>query len=132
MIENKIFTQFYNNGKKTHSSEIEIDVALTLLKTTKISKLNEDQTDEDDNNFWKNPVNQTDQIKFAEEDPKKVTYGGSISYEELSKHNTPGDAWVAVEGKVYDVTKYAPIHPGGKKINLGFGKDATELFRRFV
>ena len=117
-----------NNGKKTHSSEIDLDVALTLLKGAE-KAARQDQTEADDDNFWKNPVNQTTQIKFAEESPKeKIRYGGNITYEELSKHKTPEDAWIAVDGKVYDVTKYSPIHPGGKKINLGFGKDATALY----
>ena len=129
LLEGKIFTQFTNNGKNTHSSEIELDVAVTLLKTTIKSRYKE-QTEEDDNNFWKNPVNQTTQMKFAEEGVKEKKYGGNITYEELEKHNSPQDAWIAVDGKVYDVTKYATIHPGGKKINLGFGKDATALYRR--
>ena len=29
------------------------------------------------------------------------------------------------------MTKYASIHPGGKKILLGYGKDATELFMKY-
>lgn len=130
MIDKKILTQFTNNGRKTHSSEIEFDVALTLLNGSTKYNLSKDQAAEDDGNFWKNPINQTSQMKFAEEEPKRVKYGGNISHEELAKHNKPEDAWIAVDGKVYDVTKYSPIHPGGKKINLGFGKDATALYSR--
>lgn len=54
----------------------------------------------------------------------------SISPEELRKHNTSKDCWLAVEGKVYDASQYiaSQKHPGGEMILQGCGKDATELF----
>jgi L-lactate dehydrogenase (cytochrome) len=36
-----------------------------------------------------------------------------ISTQEISKHNKPEDAWVVIENEVYDVTDFAPSHPGG-------------------
>jgi L-lactate dehydrogenase (cytochrome) len=36
-----------------------------------------------------------------------------VSVEEISKHNTPEDCWIVVEGKVWDITEFAPEHPGG-------------------
>ena len=36
-----------------------------------------------------------------------------ISGEELRKHRTPGDCWIAVHSKVYDVTEFLEEHPGG-------------------
>ncbi len=57
--------------------------------------------------------------------------GGARAYTEaeIAKHNTEGDLWVVIEGKVYDLTKFLPDHPGGKKaIMLFAGKDATEEF----
>ena len=42
------------------------------------------------------------------------------------------DCWVIVGDDVYDVTKFLPDHPGGKKaIMLIAGKDATEEFDMF-
>ena len=129
----KLMSEYYTNGKKSHSTEIDFEVALALLNGPGGDRVVvKEQTAEDDNNFWKNPVNQQEQIRFNETKAReKVRYGGHISYEELAKHNSPADAWIAVEGRVYDVTKYATIHPGGKKINLGFGKDATDLFKKY-
>lgn len=56
----------------------------------------------------------------------------AVSLEELAKHNKPEDLWVAIHGRVFDVTKFAGEHPGGKKVlhNVG-GKDATAQFDQF-
>jgi L-lactate dehydrogenase (cytochrome) len=36
-----------------------------------------------------------------------------ISVEEISKHNSPHDCWIVVDGRVWDITDFAPKHPGG-------------------
>ena len=51
-----------------------------------------------------------------------------FTLEEVSKHNKKDDAWLIINNKVYDITKWIPIHPGGMIIMKGVGKDATELF----
>ncbi|KAJ9114506.1 hypothetical protein QFC20_001379 [Naganishia adeliensis] len=38
-----------------------------------------------------------------------------VTVEGLKKHNTPGDAWSAFNGKVYNITPYLRFHPGGEK-----------------
>merc|ERR1712004_489833 len=59
-----------------------------------------------------------------------VNFGNAMpSSADVSKHNTDKDCWVIVGDEVYDVTKFLPDHPGGKKaIMLNAGKDATEEF----
>merc|ERR1712127_672837 len=48
---------------------------------------------------------------------------------DVSQHTTDTDCWVIVGDDVFDVTKFLPDHPGGKKaIMLYAGKDATEEF----
>ena len=52
-----------------------------------------------------------------------------VSTAELSKHNLEDDVWIAIQGRVYDITHYISYHPGGKyQILRGKGIDATELF----
>jgi len=52
-----------------------------------------------------------------------------ISMEELAKHNTPQDCWVAIHGKVYDLTEFAEEHPAGEEsIHKLGGTDGTEAF----
>jgi len=51
--------------------------------------------------------------------------------EDIAQHNTASDGWMVINGKVYDVTKYIPYHPGGKKIMPGVGKDGTALYNKY-
>ncbi|MCR4329708.1 MAG: cytochrome b5 domain-containing protein [Candidatus Roizmanbacteria bacterium] len=49
---------------------------------------------------------------------------------EVKKHSTTEDCYLAIEGKIYDVTKFIESnkHPGGEAIVQGCGTDATKLF----
>ncbi|KXN91720.1 2-methylacyl-CoA dehydrogenase, mitochondrial [Leucoagaricus sp. SymC.cos] len=51
--------------------------------------------------------------------------------EEVAKHNKDGDLWVVVDSKVYDLSRFAKMHPGGLAVLLDSevaGQDATEAF----
>ena len=50
------------------------------------------------------------------------------TYDEVRKHAYATDAWMAIHGKVYDVTSFVKSHPGGAIIHCGYGRDATILF----
>ncbi|EPQ28190.1 uncharacterized protein PFL1_04018 [Pseudozyma flocculosa PF-1] len=53
----------------------------------------------------------------------------TISMEELGQHSTNDNLWLLIDGKVYDVSKFADEHPGGDEVLLTeAGKDATEAF----
>ncbi|KAL6298770.1 acyl-CoA dehydrogenase/oxidase [Sparassis latifolia] len=51
--------------------------------------------------------------------------------DEVSQHNKPDDLWIIVDSKVYDVTRFKDLHPGGASVFLEediSGRDATEAF----
>ncbi|CAH0564317.1 unnamed protein product [Brassicogethes aeneus] len=53
----------------------------------------------------------------------------SVTSKELANHDKEDDCWLAIRGKVYNVTEYLPFHPGGvEEIMKGAGKDATAIF----
>ena len=54
-----------------------------------------------------------------------------IDASELARHNEPGDdIWTAIDGRVYDLTAFAKMHPGGQRLIHSFaGMDATRSYR---
>lgn len=63
-----------------------------------------------------------------------ATPEGSVTWEELSRHNTNDDAWVAIHDDVYDFSCFFAaepcfVHPGGTDIIVEWaGKDGTDAF----
>jgi cytochrome b5 len=54
-----------------------------------------------------------------------------VTADELSTHTERDDCWVAVYGKVYNVTSFLNSHPGGAGVLLYYaGGDATEEFKK--
>lgn len=53
----------------------------------------------------------------------------SYSSEEVKQHSTEGDLWMIIYNKVYDLTKFVDLHPGGGEVMLDCaGVDASEAF----
>ena len=74
----------------------------------------------------KGPAAMEDTKKASEKtkpDMRRVTSA------EMARHCVEGDVWVAVQGKVYDVTAWLPHHPGGDLPLLSLaGQDVTDAF----
>lgn len=52
-----------------------------------------------------------------------------VSVAEISKHSRPSDAWLVINGTVWDVTDFAPQHPGGVDVIVEYlGRDASRAY----
>ncbi|KAH7033248.1 FMN-dependent dehydrogenase-domain-containing protein [Microdochium trichocladiopsis] len=52
-----------------------------------------------------------------------------ITASEISKHQSPDDLWMVIDGLVYDLTAFAPTHPGGPGVLLQHaGRDGTAAY----
>ncbi|KAJ5923333.1 hypothetical protein N7454_008578 [Penicillium verhagenii] len=61
----------------------------------------------------------------AKSDLKMMTF----TMEDVAAHKSRNDLWVAIHGKVYDVTKYVRDHPGGADVLIDVaGQDATGAY----
>eukprot|EP00747_Dinoflagellata_sp_TGD_P210082 gnl/TRDRNA2_/TRDRNA2_83412_c0_seq1.p1 gnl/TRDRNA2_/TRDRNA2_83412_c0~~gnl/TRDRNA2_/TRDRNA2_83412_c0_seq1.p1 ORF type:complete len:301 (+),score=28.99 gnl/TRDRNA2_/TRDRNA2_83412_c0_seq1:74-904(+) len=59
----------------------------------------------------------------------KIGEAPVYTLEEVSQHCVMGDLWMAIGGDVYDITRFAKIHPGGiAPLKKFAGKDATKAF----
>jgi alkylation response protein AidB-like acyl-CoA dehydrogenase/predicted heme/steroid binding protein len=65
--------------------------------------------------------------------PAKEKVLKSMTREEVAQANSFDDKfWIIIDGKVYDITKFGKLHPGGYSIFLDYaGKDATDQFFSF-
>lgn len=52
----------------------------------------------------------------------------SITLTEIATHNSKDSCWTAIDGNVYDVTKFISTHKGGDRILAVCGIDGTDLF----
>lgn len=53
-----------------------------------------------------------------------------ITAAELAAHASENDCWMAIDGKVYDLTEYIPLHPTPPAVITGWcGREATEGMR---
>lgn len=57
----------------------------------------------------------------------------SFSLADVAKHTSKTDCWTVVNGNVYNITSYVPVHPGGvAEIVRACGVDSTDLFNSIM
>jgi len=62
--------------------------------------------------------------------PKPTPTEASYSMEDVKKRNTSTECWTVIDGKIYDLTKWIPVHRGGaESIIFLCGKDGTSAFK---
>lgn len=50
----------------------------------------------------------------------------TFCWEQIRPHNLPGDKWLVIERRVYDISRWAQRHPGGSRLIGHHGaEDAT-------
>ncbi|EER13321.1 succinate dehydrogenase, putative, partial [Perkinsus marinus ATCC 50983] len=60
-------------------------------------------------------------------DPLGGTADLGLTVEEVARHNTKQDCWVIINGTVFNLTDWLPLHPGGESVILNYaGKDASD------
>jgi cytochrome b involved in lipid metabolism len=69
-------------------------------------------------------VETTTKKEITHQERKKFTL------KEVYEHRTPGDVWIIIQGKVYDISKWVFKHPGGLVIVENAGKDSTKGWRK--
>ncbi|KAG2345041.1 acyl-CoA dehydrogenase NM domain-like protein [Suillus weaverae] len=54
-----------------------------------------------------------------------------FTLDDIAQHNKEGDLWIVIDSKVYDLSRFADLHPGGAGVLYAdgvAGKDATQVF----
>lgn len=57
--------------------------------------------EKNDSNLYENSIEKQSSTNLKE-----------YSWIEIVKHDKPGDCWVVIHGKVYDLSNFVKIHPG--------------------
>lgn len=84
--------------------------------------------------FWIKPAPHASQASPPQDSipPPVKPQPRFISRDEVALHNSASSAYIILDNKVYDVTTFAPNHPGSAKILLlRAGTDASESFFAF-
>jgi L-lactate dehydrogenase (cytochrome) len=59
------------------------------------------------------PFRAGDIVDDDDDDEKMAQTTKLVSVDQILAHNTPDACWLVIEDQVWDVSKFAPEHPGG-------------------
>ncbi len=69
-------------------------------------------------------------VLAAGSQPESGAVDAGVPFEELARHASEDDCWMAIDGVVYDVTDYIPRHPTPLAVMTPWcGEDASEAYR---
>jgi L-lactate dehydrogenase (cytochrome) len=54
-----------------------------------------------------------------------------VSTQEVSRHNKRDDTWIVVDGEVYDMTEFAPEHPGGPESEFNLTEQLSIMLLKY-
>lgn len=73
----------------------------------------------------------SEQRRTASAHSKQSTWYSKLTWDEIARHNEQDDCWIVIKNKVYDVSEFGNVHPGGSVIFTQGGRDATDVFTSF-
>ncbi len=122
---------FQTKGSK---GENHTDFAYSLLNSFYIGdigqEIGQDTKTPEENQTPTQPIKETKNETILENKTINQPTGIILTMEEIAKHNNQGSCWLIILGKVYDVTMYLNVHPGGIAVILPYcGKEATAAFQ---
>src|SRR5690606_33453417 len=80
--------------------------------------------------FWSSIATLVAVQVLATDSPAPTPSAAVYTLEDIAAHGSEDDCWVAIEGKVYDISAYIPSHPTPPALLLPWcGKEATEGMR---
>lgn len=105
-------------------------LALVALSLSACSLNNQVSAPSDTTNPAASTATQSEDLEM-EQPMEQVPAAMKYTLQDLAKHaNPPDDCWIAIEGKVYDVSGFAAAgHGGGEAVYQGCGTDATKLYQ---
>lgn len=70
-----------------------------------------------------------DRKGYGIQESRHENYQGLVSQSQLQAHHEAADCWMEIHGNVYDLTTYAPRHPGGAEYVTDYcGMNATRFY----
>lgn len=62
--------------------------------------------------------------------PAKAARPATFTLAEIARHASAADCWMAIDGQVYDFSRYLPKHPSEPAvITVWCGREASEAYR---
>ncbi|MFA6382152.1 MAG: cytochrome b5-like heme/steroid binding domain-containing protein [Candidatus Buchananbacteria bacterium] len=76
------------------------------------------------------PVNSANSglVNFNAANPGQAGQSVNLTLAEVAKHNQSNDCWLIINNQVYDLSSYAPYHPGGSAMLPYCGREATAAY----
>ncbi|CAM6088792.1 unnamed protein product [Calypogeia fissa] len=111
------------------------NVKCSVPTTTRISVVDDDEVVLPPVQTAAGSANAGEEVLKAQNGENGREHGEKLwSYDEISRHKSEDDAWIVVDGKVYDVTQFLESHPGGPELILEHlqtdgAKDAGPLMK---
>ncbi|XP_004513673.1 cytochrome b5 domain-containing protein RLF [Cicer arietinum] len=137
-----------NSIKEGTVGSLSFSVISTANESTNSDAKNSSQKSSEQKNSVKKPTvrakvpfekgySQMDWLKLTRTHPDLAGLKGQsnrrlISMAEVKKHQTEGQMWTVLKGRVYNISPYMKFHPGGVDMLMKtVGKDCTSLFNKY-